>query len=113
VAAPHVEDTHPPSVGAMTEPGSVMGTVGYMSPEQVRGRPADHRSDIFSFGSILYEMLSGQRAFKGDSAVETMNAILVRDLPEPSGPAADMLPPLLDRIVRPCLAQKPEEAVTA
>ena len=92
-----------------TEPGTVLGTVGYMSPEQVRGRPADHRSDIFAFGSILYEMFSGHRAFKGDSAVETMNAILVRDLPEPSGPAADELPPLLDRIVRHCLEKNPEE----
>jgi serine/threonine protein kinase/Tol biopolymer transport system component len=96
------------SFGA-TEPGTVLGTVGYMSPEQVRGRPADHRSDIFSFGAILYEMLVGQRAFKGDSAVETMNAILVRDLPEPSGPSEDMLPPLLDRIVRHCLEKNPEE----
>jgi Tol biopolymer transport system component len=92
-----------------TEPGTVLGTVGYMSPEQVRGRSADHRSDIFSFGAILYEMLSGQRAFKGDSAVETMNAILIRDLPEPSGPAEDTLPPLLDRIVRHCLEKNPEE----
>ncbi|HEV8609731.1 MAG TPA: protein kinase [Thermoanaerobaculia bacterium] len=92
-----------------TEPGTVLGTVGYMSPEQVRGRPADHRSDIFSFGAILYEMLSGQRAFKGDSAVETMNAILIRDLPEPSGPPEDLLPPLLDRIVRHCLEKNPEE----
>jgi Tol biopolymer transport system component len=92
-----------------TEPGTVLGTVGYMSPEQVRGRPADHRSDIFAFGAILYEMLSGQRAFKGDSAVETMNAILIRDLPEPSGPPEDTLPPLLDRIVRHCLEKNPEE----
>jgi Tol biopolymer transport system component len=92
-----------------TEPGTVLGTVGYMSPEQVRGKPADHRSDIFSFGAILYEMLSGERAFKGDSAVETMNAILIRDLPEPSGPPEDTLPPLLDRIVRHCLEKNPEE----
>ncbi|HMA17615.1 MAG TPA: protein kinase, partial [Thermoanaerobaculia bacterium] len=92
-----------------TEPGTVLGTVGYMSPEQVRGKPADHRSDIFAFGAILYEMLSGQRAFKGDSAVETMNAILIRDLPEPSGPAEDTLPPLLDRIVRHCIEKNPEE----
>ena len=91
-----------------TEPGTVLGTVGYMSPEQVRGRPADSRSDIFSFGAILYEMLSGRRAFKGDSAIETMNAILTRDLPEPSG-ATETLPPLLDRIVRHCLEKNPEE----
>ena len=92
-----------------TEPGTVLGTVGYMSPEQVRGKPADHRSDIFSFGAILYEMLSGQRAFQGDSAVETLNAILIRDLPEPSGAVDDTLPPLLDRIVRHCLEKNPEE----
>ncbi len=92
-----------------TEPGTVLGTVGYMSPEQVRGKPADHRSDIFSFGAILYEMLAGRRAFQGDSAVETLNAILVRDLPEPSGPVDDTLPPLLDRIVRHCLEKNPEE----
>jgi Tol biopolymer transport system component len=92
-----------------TEPGTVLGTVGYMAPEQVRGKPADHRSDIFAFGSILYEMLTGQRAFRGDSAVETMNAILVRDLPEASGPTEGTLPPLLDRIVRHCLEKSPEE----
>jgi Tol biopolymer transport system component len=92
-----------------TEPGTVLGTVGYMSPEQVRGKPADHRSDIFAFGAILYEMLSGERAFKGDSAVETMNAILIRDLPEPSDTREAALPPLLDRIVRHCLEKNPEE----
>src|SRR5207253_3923219 len=59
-----------------TDPGIVMGTVGYMSPEQVRGQEVDHRSDIFSFGSVLYEMLSGERAFRSESAVETLNAIL-------------------------------------
>ena len=67
---------------AGTEAGVIMGTVGYMSPEQVRGQAVDHRSDIFSFGAILYEMLNGQRAFQGDSTVETMNAILKTDPPE-------------------------------
>jgi serine/threonine protein kinase len=57
-------------------PGMVLGTAGYMSPEQVRGKEVDARTDIFAFGAILYEMLSGQRAFKGDSSIETMNAIL-------------------------------------
>ena len=61
-----------------TEPGTVMGTMGYMSPEQVRGLPVDHRSDIFSFGAILYEMLSGKKAFKRDTASDTMAAILTR-----------------------------------
>src|SRR5213593_489987 len=65
-----------------TSPGTVVGTAGYMSPEQVRGEQVDHRSDIFSFGAILYEMLSGRRAFKRDSSVETMNAILREEPPE-------------------------------
>ena len=65
-----------------TAPGTVMGTVGYMSPEQVRGAPADSRSDIFSFGAMLYEMWTGNRAFAGDTAVETMNAILKSEPPE-------------------------------
>src|SRR2546422_11357642 len=60
----------------------VMGTVGYMSPEQVKGQNADHRSDLFSFGAILYEMLSGKRAFSGETSVETMSAILKQDPPE-------------------------------
>ena len=89
-----------------TEPGVVMGTVGYMSPEQVRGAPTDHRSDIFSFGAILYEMLSGQRAFRGDSSIETMNAILKEEPPELSGTGRSM-PPGIDRIVRHCIEKNP------
>ena len=85
-----------------------MGTVGYMSPEQVRGRPADLRSDIFTFGAILYEMLSGKRAFRGDSAVETMNAILKEDPPELSL-ADQAAAPGLERIVRHCLEKNPEQ----
>src|SRR5439155_2795217 len=77
-AAPSLLATSP----ALTGAGTIVGTVGYMSPEQVRGREADHRSDIFALGAILYELLSGQRAFTGDSAVETMNAILKEDPPE-------------------------------
>ena len=65
----------PVTLTLQTQPGIVMGTVGYMSPEQVKGLPADYRSDLFSFGTILYEMLSGKRAFEGDSSVEIMNAI--------------------------------------
>jgi hypothetical protein len=85
-----------------TSPGVVLGTAGYMSPEQVRGKPADHRSDIFSFGAILYELLSGKRAFQGDSAVETMSAILKEDPPALEDPA-------LDRVVRRCLEKSPEQ----
>jgi hypothetical protein len=85
-----------------------MGTVGYMSPEQVRGRPADHRSDIFSFGAILYEMLSGRRAFHGDSAAETMAAIAKEDPPELST-ASPSISPALDGVVRHCLEKSPGE----
>src|SRR5712691_324373 len=77
-----------------TSPGTVVGTAGYMSPEQVRGQPVDHRSDIFSFGAILYEMLSGRRAFRGDSSVETMNAILKEDPPELSVSEVN-IPPII------------------
>jgi eukaryotic-like serine/threonine-protein kinase len=87
---------------AQTTPGTVMGTVGYMSPEQVRGMPADHRSDIFSFGTVLYEMLSGKRAFTGGSSVETMHAILNAEPPEIDTTTA-RIPPGLERIVRHCM----------
>src|SRR5258706_10327788 len=91
-----------------TTPGQVMGTVGYMSPEQVRGADTDHRSDIFSMGTIMYEMFSGQRAFKHDSAVETMSAILKEDPPELEA-EGKQIPPGLDRIVRHCMEKNPDE----
>jgi Tol biopolymer transport system component len=90
-----------------TEPGVVMGTLGYMSPEQVRGQPADHRCDIFSFGAVLYEMLSGKRAFAGGSAADTMSAILREDPPELTT-SEPSLSPALDRIVRRCLEKDPQ-----
>ncbi|MFN2386661.1 MAG: serine/threonine-protein kinase [Thermoanaerobaculia bacterium] len=93
---------------AGTEPGVVMGTVGYMSPEQVRGQPADHRSDIFAFGAILYEMLARRRAFPGDSAIETMNAILKDEPPEISASRLG-LSPAIERVVRRCLEKSPAE----
>ena len=99
--------TSAPTTPAATEPGTVMGTVGYMSPEQVRGREVDQRTDIFSFGAILFEMLSGTRAFKRDSAVETMNAILKEEPPELSE-SGKTIAPALDRIVRHCLEKSPE-----
>ena len=89
----------PATTALMTMPGMVLGTAGYMSPEQVRGEPTDARTDIFAFGAVFYEMLSGRRAFAGDSAVETMTAILKHD---PEDIAADV-PPSLDRLVRRCL----------
>ncbi len=100
--------TNLPTATAGTEPGVVMGTLGYMSPEQVRGKPADARSDIFSFGAILYEMLSGKRAFHGDSAADTMSAILKEDPPDLSITNQN-IPPGLERIVRHCLEKSPEQ----
>jgi serine/threonine protein kinase len=95
------------TMGAVTQPGTVMGTVGYMSPEQVRGANTDHRSDIFSFGVIFYEMLAGKRAFQAESQVETMNAILHSDPPEL--PQDSPIPPALLTIVRRCLEKKPKQ----
>src|SRR5207245_10215920 len=97
-----------PTATAGAEPGVVLGTLGYMSPEQVRGRPADARSDIFSFGAILYEMLSGKRAFQGDSAADTMSAILREDPPDLSVTNQNISPGL-ERIVRHCLEKNPEQ----
>jgi serine/threonine protein kinase len=77
------DESHSPTEARLTEAGALLGTVGYMSPEQVRGRSADHRSDIFSFGCVLHEMLSGRRAFQRETAAETMTAILKEDLPPP------------------------------
>jgi len=91
-----------------TEPGQAMGTVGYMPPEQVRGQAADGRADIFSFGAILYEMLSGERAFHGASNVETMNAILKDDPPE-LGSLDGNIPPGLVRVVDRCLEKEPRQ----
>jgi eukaryotic-like serine/threonine-protein kinase len=93
---------------AGTEPGVVMGTLGYMSPEQVKGKGADQRSDLFAFGAILYEMLSGQRAFHRDSAAETMSAILREEPPDLSATNKSVQPGL-ERIVRHCLEKNPEE----
>ncbi|HJZ81565.1 MAG TPA: protein kinase, partial [Pyrinomonadaceae bacterium] len=90
-----------------TDPGTVMGTVGYMSPEQVRGTAVDHRTDIFSFGAVLYEMLSGRRAFRGDSAIETLNAILKEEPSELSASNSNIAP-ALERVVWHCLEKSPE-----
>ena len=91
-----------------TSVGTVLGTVGYMSPEQVRGTPADARSDIFALGAILYEMLFGQRAFRRDTSAETMTAILKEDPPELSL-TGKPISPALERIVRRCLEKNPQQ----
>jgi serine/threonine protein kinase len=102
-----VSQTSIPTRRVDTDPGKVMGTVGYMSPEQVKGRPVDHRSDIFSLGAILYEMLSGKRAFQGESAAETMSAILREDPPDLSETNHN-ISPALERLVNHCLEKNPE-----
>jgi eukaryotic-like serine/threonine-protein kinase len=103
----------PPSSDSTTQhrntaPGSVLGTAGYMSPEQVRGHPVDNRSDIFSLGSILYEMLAGRPAFRQNSAVETMNAVLTADTPDISSPDHRLSPPV-EHVVHRCLEKDREE----
>ena len=97
-----------PTVSVGTEPGVVMGTLGYMSPEQLKGKQADARSDIFSFGAILCEMFSGKRAFRGDSAAETMSAILREDPPDLSVTNKSVSPEL-ERTVRYCIEKNPEQ----
>jgi len=110
LTAPEVQNNgaDAPTVQAVTEPGLIMGTVGYMSPEQVRGKPADSRSDIFAFGAILYEMVSGKRAFHGETTADTMSAILKEDVAELSETARNV-PPGLERIVRHCLEKSPTQ----
>jgi len=100
--------TEVPTRKVNTDPGTVMGTMGYMSPEQLKGQSVDHRSDIFSFGAILYEMLSGKRAFRGDSMAETMSAIL-REEPPDLSETNHTVSPALERVVRHCLEKNPAE----
>jgi eukaryotic-like serine/threonine-protein kinase len=101
-------ETDNPTVSVQTEAGSVLGTVGYMAPEQVRGQAVDARADIFSLGAILYEMLSGQRAFKKDTAADTLSAVLREDPPD-LATADRHLPLVLERIVKRCLEKNPHE----
>ena len=91
-----------------SDPGTLLGTVGYISPEQVRGKPADARSDIFAFGAVLYEAISGMRAFHGETSTDTMSAILHNDPPELTETNRNV-PPALERIVRHCLEKNPAE----
>jgi serine/threonine-protein kinase len=92
----------------LTVEGSIIGTVSYMSPEQAQGKKVDTRSDIFSFGVVLYEMTTGVRAFPGDSALSTLSAIL-RDEVRPLVEAAPEAPPQLDLVIQRCLRKNPDE----
>ena len=99
-------DSNAPTQTAGTDPGMIMGTAGYMSPEQVRGQTVDHRTDIFAFGAIVYEILTGKRAFHRSTSTETMAAILNDDPPAISQTAAN-IPPALQRVVNRCLEKNP------
>jgi Tol biopolymer transport system component/serine/threonine protein kinase len=97
-----------PTAARPTNPGAMIGTVGYLSPEQARGDPADHRSDIFSLGAVLYEMLTGHRAFKGTSPAELLSSVL-RDEPPAPSESEHRIPRALDLIVHHCLEKNPDE----
>ena len=99
-------ETSAPTDLKQTGPGVVMGTMGYMSPEQVRGLPLDHRSDIFSLGAVLYEMLSGKRAFKRETAADTISAILKEEPPEVIA-SGRSISPALDQVIKHCLEKEP------
>jgi Serine/threonine protein kinase len=105
---PDNRETTAPTVESPTEPGTVLGTVGYMSPEQVRGAPAGARSDIFSLGCVLYEMAAGARPFVGATAAETLAAIL-RDPPAPARERDRGISTSLERVITRCLEKSPEE----
>jgi len=109
VSRPILDQTAAPTTLPDTIPGTLLGTVGYMSPEQVRGDEVDYRSDLFSLGAIVYEMLSGRHPFRhAEGAVETMHAIL-RDEPRAMSDLRPGLPPALERIVAHCLEKDPRE----
>jgi serine/threonine protein kinase len=104
-ATGHDKETEAATRTSLTAPGTVLGTVGYMSPEQVRGEATDNRSDIFSFGAVLYEMVTGARPFVRDTHAETMTAILKEEPPE-TGSAPPGVPPAFSLIVRRCLEKR-------
>src|SRR5262249_57257021 len=93
---------------AMTEEGTIVGTFQYMSPEQVEGKELDGRSDIFSLGAVLYEMVTGQRAFEGKSRLSVASAILEKE-PAPITGLKPLTPPALEHAIRSCLAKDPED----
>ena len=96
------------TVAPITNRGVVLGTVGYMAPEQVRGERVDHRADLFALGCIVYEMLTGRRAFQRDTAAESMTAILKEEPPDPAA-SGSMIAPALQRLINRCLEKRPEE----
>lgn len=106
--APAEDDRSIESMTTVTKHGGMIGTVAYMSPEQLRGKPVDHRSDIFSFGAILYEMMAGGRAFRGETEVDTMTAVL-REEPAAAHLEEAAIPPGYQDIVRHCLEKDPED----
>ena len=95
-------------ISPLTTAGAIVGTIQYMSPEQVEGKEVDGRSDIFSFGAVLYEMVTGKRAFEGKSQLSVASAILEKE-PDPITTLKPMAPPVLDRTIRKCLAKNPDE----
>src|SRR3984893_1060256 len=105
--APPDADRPIESMTTVTKHGAMIGTVAYMSPEQLRGKPVDHRSDIFSFGAILYEMMAGRRAFRGETEVDTMTAVL-REQPADASLEEAAIPAGYREIVRHCLEKDPE-----
>ncbi|MBZ5599838.1 MAG: protein kinase [Acidobacteriia bacterium] len=98
----------PSPVSPLTTAGSIVGTIQYMSPEQIEGKEADARSDIFAFGAVLYEMATGKRAFEGKSQISVASSILEKD-PEPISAAKPMTPPAFEHVVKTCLQKNPEE----
>ena len=98
----------PTEAHEITNEGTILGTIQYMSPEQLEGKEADARADIFAFGSVLYEMATGKRAFTGSSQASLMSAIL-KDEPQPISQVQPLTPPALDRVVKTCLAKDPDE----
>ncbi len=107
ILPPTVSESDAPTLTIDTNPGLVMGTAGYMSPEQVRGAAVDQRADIFAFGAILYEMLTGNRAFQRSTTAETMTAIL-RDDPPAIAEIAPVISPGLQRVIQRCLEKSPD-----
>src|ERR1700757_4555669 len=96
--------------GALTQRGMIVGTFQYMAPEVLQGAEADARSDIFSLGCVLYEMVTGHHAFEGKSQLSVLTAILEKE-PEPVSVMCPLTPPMLDRLIRACLAKDPADRI--